>query len=491
MNRAEIQGKLDAFVRDSKQAMNRQPTKYDEAGRVIPDPFTAFSAEEIRGNDFVVDKDAVRRKFSMRLGGVLISLDEVRPGRAPIADIDRPENLVDRLQYARPADMDAAGLQRAALDETPWSDDYWPFYLGELGRRYADPNFPTSRDWAQNRRYVQEHPVQEILASGRQQAIDRLSPSEKYDLLVGDPAGALTAAMWEDGRRYYERYGQVETWMGICHGWAPAAYMLSRPRRAVTVKAADGRTDLRFYPSDIKALASLLWANAAPPTRFIGTRTDEKNPETDEVGRMVDPAVFDTNPGTWHMAAVNQIGVARRSFIIDATYDYEVWNQPVFGYEYAYFNPQSMRMVDSLAQATVMRAAFTNDRFRKYRTEGYASAAGVAMRVSYVVETEPRHAPTDDPSRDAVNSVDYIYDLELDARGRILGGEWYTNLHPDFLWTPPPGARARTPADRYATGRWIPPAPMPASWRAAARRVAPSRMPLAKIVERLIELAGA
>ncbi len=32
--------------------------------------------------------------------------------------------------------------------------------------------------------------------------------------------------------------------------------------------------------------------------------------------------------------------------------------------------------------------------------------------------------------------MDYHYDLELDSSGRIVGGEWYQNRHPDFVWMP-------------------------------------------------------
>ena len=208
-----------------------------------------------------------------------------------------------------------------------------------LGCRYADSGFPGSSDWLDNRNYIEANPAPRIVESGDQDAIRRLSPSEKYDLLVGDPDGTLTTAMWAQGRGFYERSGEVESWMGICHGWAPAAYMLPRPTRYVDALAADGRTKLRFYPSDIKALASLLWANAATLSRFIGSRANDKDPPMDANGRLLSARAFDTNPGTWHMSVVNQIGVARRSFVIDATYDYEVWNQPVYSYRYSYFNP--------------------------------------------------------------------------------------------------------------------------------------------------------
>ncbi|MFM7507787.1 MAG: 7TM diverse intracellular signaling domain-containing protein, partial [Rubrivivax sp.] len=44
----------------------------------------------------------------------------------------------------------AASLTEATLAESPWSDDYWAIYLGQLGKRYADPSFPRAHDWQKN-----------------------------------------------------------------------------------------------------------------------------------------------------------------------------------------------------------------------------------------------------------------------------------------------------------------------------------------------------
>jgi hypothetical protein len=175
---------------------------------------------------------------------------------------------------------------------------------------------------------------------------------------------------------------------------------------------------------------------------------------------------------------------------MDATYDYEVWNQPVAGYEYHYFNPQTMRFAAVAREATVARGDFTRDRFSKYRSPDYTAALGVAMRTRYIAETAPSHAETDDPGRDRVVLVDYFYDLELDDAGRILGGEWYVNRHPDFLWGPAPGLRAVTPGDAFATGAWAPGQPVPASWQSAAVRASADGLPLARIVEQLVALAS-
>jgi hypothetical protein len=148
-----------------------------------------------------------------------------------------------------------------------------------------------------------------------------------------------------------------------------------------------------------------------------------------------------------------------------------------------------MRYAGSLAAATVSRAAFTSDRFKKYRSSQTDSFVGIAMNVSYTVETSPSQSPSDSQSDDSVTTVKYLYDLELDAADRIIGGEWYRNAHPDFLWTPPKGSRAQTSWE--PGGTWQSGQPLPSSWRsAAASASANASAPLAAVVERLIAFSN-
>ncbi|HEX3480039.1 MAG TPA: hypothetical protein VHT91_33700 [Kofleriaceae bacterium] len=487
-----LQKELDAFDQDPAREMGRLPEKRDATGALVQRPFTAFSESDLDDGDFVLHRDTVRKSLSTVVDGIYISLEDSIPGRAVIEAGDRPENLVDILKYVDLGEMDKAGLRKVRLahESQPWSDDYWAIYLGCLGKRYADPKFPRSKNWLHNRDYIHQHPAARLVHEGGA-AIDRLSPAEKYDLLVGDGAGHLTAAMWAEGESYYNTTGKVESWMGLCDGWSPASYMLPRPTKPVTVLAADGATKIAFYPTDVKALASLLWARANTVTRFIGSRCSEKHPKTDANGRVLSDEAFDTNPGTWHLSVVNQLGVAGRSLVMDATYDYEVWNQPVDGYEYRYFNPQTMRLAHTLKDATVTRDDYTRDRFKNYRSRDAAAYVGVIMQVRYMVETKPKHHRSDGPSSDEVNTTIYKYDLELDAADRIIGGEWFTGkCHPDFLWTPAPDARAISPAEPMATGTWEPDQALPDSWRRAGMSAATQGMPLAKIVEALIRIAN-
>jgi hypothetical protein len=490
--KSEITASLKAFDADPKAEMGKIPPKRDAfTGALLPaEP--KFGADEIASGDFVAKKDAMRSRLCKTIGGARVCLNEMLPGRAPFKDDDQAAELVDNgddMIRSLKA-MDKKGLTQSALDETPWSDHYWALYQGEIAYRYADSDLVDNKGWKHYWNYSQSHDFMDIFKSGDKHGIDVLSPAEKYDLLVGDEGGHLTQANWDDGKSYYDADGKVEDWMGICNGWAPASYMVARPEHLIQVLAYDGETPLDFYPSDIKALASSLWAKGKIDSRFAGGRCNDKAPKTDDNGRILSQACFDTNPGTWHLAIVNQIGVSRRSFVIDATYDYEVWNQPVYSYEYSYFNPQTKEAVDSLKDATVAMDDFTKDKFSKYRSKDAAYVVGIAMDMSYVEERDPNHVRQDSPDRDKVKTVRYKYDLELDSDGEIIGGEWYSKAHPDFLWTPAEGDMPTTDGDSAIHGSWHGTTPMPETWRKAAIRNSKSTgAPLGRIVKILSGLA--
>jgi len=475
----DINAYLKSFQQNPVELMNQQPLKYDARTDQQVQAKTLFDAESIADKNYVTARDSYRQR--------VYRMEEISTTRAPIRPNDRAEDLVDEFMYSGVEILERNGLMSAELDVSPWSDDYWPIYKGILGNRYADPDFPADRDWKKNFNYVQARPASEVLSSGGATAIDRLSPSEKYDALIGDKNATLTRRMWSEGKYYYEASGVVESWMGICHGWAPAAYMLPRPSGTATVTLSNA-SKIKFYPSDIKSLASLLWARVRTPTRFIGGRCNDKEPDIDpNTGRVVSEKCFDTNPGAWHLSVANQVGASRRSFVMDATYDYEVWNQPIRGYAYRYFNPKLMRYANSLSEAKVQMSKFDNDRFHDYRNNAAVGVVGIAMRVAYIVETGPSHKTEDNDSYDKTQTVTYYYDLELDQVGKIIGGEWYTNKHPDFLWTAPPNTRALTSYDHLASGQWQRNQPLPDSWKYAARQSAQTDgAPLAAIVENLI-----
>lgn len=406
---------------------------------------------------------------------------------------DNGDSLVRSIEQ-----MDHTKLTNATLSDSPWSDTYWPIYAGVLGYRYSESGFPASSDWKANFDYVNKD--LENNGDGYKEktgtSLDDLSPSEKYDLLVGDANMTLTKKMWAEGQYYYDNSPnhEVESWMGICHGWAPAAFMFARPKGTIElVSAVDNQTKLRFYPSDIKGLASLLWAKVNTSNKFLGGRCDIKSDKikTDPAtGRILNPECFDTNPGAWHLSIVNQLGVAKRSFVMDATFDYQVWNQPILSYHYRYFNPTTQTAVSTLKEAMVDYSQFTNDKFKSYRSNKTKYVVGVSMDVVYIAETQPTHRKTDSADRDGKRTVNYMYDLEIDSVGNIIGGEWYDNAHPDFLWMPYKDETPMTPYDRpLADIKWDTNGAVPSNWGKAAQRASNNDTPLYNIVQTLVDLS--
>jgi hypothetical protein len=475
--RDSIEAELRAFDADTRAYMERVPPKTTNGAVDIP----AIGDASFKYDLINEEADRLERGRSRHAGPPRPSGPDADASR-PAELTDRAEDLVDRFEYARLDAIERAGLTASRLDAHPWSGTYWPIAKGVIAWRYADPKYPASYNWKKNSDY--------LVDPANACSVGQLSPAEKYDLLAGDTGNTLRAAMLKEGAQYYHSFGSVESWMGICHGWAPASYMSPRPTRVVKALAADGRTQIPFYPSDLKALESLLWANGRFENRFIGARCYHKQPATDENGRITDESCNGTNAGTWHLSVVNQIGASRRSFVMDANHDTEIWNQPVYGYRYAYFNPQTKKPASSLGEAAVAMRDFMADKFAKYRSDRAASVVGIAMELTYVSENSPSTDPTDSPETDAQVTVHYLYDLELDARGAIIGGEWYSTAHPGFLWTPVVGAEARSDGDELVDGGWDGSSALPASWLGPLKASARLGQPLAHVVGALEALSA-
>ena len=165
-------------------------------------------------------------------------------------------------------------------------------------------------------------------------------------------------------------------------------------------------------------------------------------------------------------------------------------------YRYTYFNPETGKSVQSLEKARVEMKNFTQDKFRKYRSKHAVAVVGIAMDIDYVVATQPTQKLRDSVEDDLTETVRYMYDLELDRSGKIIGGEWYTNKHPDFLWTPVSGTRALSGADQYIRMRgikdtWDGKGPVPASWRVAVPRSSQNAQPMAAILDVMTVLSRA
>jgi hypothetical protein len=469
----EIEHELELFHQNPKTFMNKKVKKFRPIQHT---KFKASHADKVQEH-----KHALRARHG-----------RAHPaGKEAPAYNDQARNLVDKFELEKLSDMESRHLMSAKLAETPWSDDYWAIYTGGAAKRYADSTIHYTDNWKKNVEQVKKAFTRPLNAA----ELDKLSPAEKYDLLIGvDRTQGLTAQQLDEGSGYAKPDGSgVETWMGHCHGWSPAAYNVSRPHKKIVVKSADGKLDIPFYQADLRALATILWADTNPTTKFIGGRCNTQKPAQDANGRITDPDCRDVNPATWHKAIVNQIGVAKRSTVMDVTFDYEVWNQPAYSYKYTYFNPQTKKHAATLAAATVAKG-FTGDKFAAHRAAAATHIVGIAMDAEWVVEVQPTHGPaTASPHDDLTSGARYLYTLELDKDGKIIGGEWMQNEHPDFLWTPPAGTHARASVENAtivaAESSWDAHGSIPASLKTQAAQAAKAGQPLGAIIEALAKKA--
>lgn len=477
---ADIGGEIEAFYANPRSIMNRPPLKaydssFDQAYSV-----SQFPSAMTESRDYIAEKIRVERACRRADGHAIYSEFDDRNDPIFFPDNEPPVQTLEQ--------MHALGLTEVHLEQEPWSGHYWPIAKGVLGARMFDQNFLDLTAWKDRLEYVQKNNFFSLYLNGNDKERAALAPSEKYDLVTANFEAGATVAMWLEGKPYFDRDGKVESWMGICHGWASASFMNSKPMRAVQVPAYDGKHKITFYPSEMKGLQSYLWSKAIINMRFLGQRCNAKNPEMDENGRYTDPICQDVNPGAWHIAVVNQLGVAKRSFVMDATVDYEVWNQPVFAYSYSYFNVQNSKVYGNPEAAMIPIREFERDLFKKYRSNKAKYIVGIAMRVGYTLENSAEQ--TTEPTEDNKKWVQYIYDLELDEAKNIIGGEWYTNFHPDFLWVPEQTTSPRNVFDSGLEPReWDGVSALPVSWQQNAKAAAKYGLLLSTIVEALVAKA--
>ena len=387
-------------------------------------------------------------------------------------------------------EMESKGLNLANTKVQPWGGSFWPLFQGQIGNTYQDKDYDTfvftlarNLDWKTNvkkykKRAETVHPKIYELS---EEELSKLAPSEKYDILLGDTSFDLTNRVWAyaekwgrekkwgflsaielpDGYRIPNANTLMALWEGICHGWAVAAGHSPRPEKTVTVTLPNGKK-MPFFPNDIKALISLMWANSTIQSNVIfeGNRCNKKYPDKDKYGRYIDvekdrddaeliPRCGDVHPAIFHVSLVNILGVEGRSFVVDKTAEAAIANQPVSGYELYYFNPRTGKE-GALKDAIISREDYgKKDPYEVSRNPESTHIVGVEVKLKYVDWEYPRKKETNYPIDDKISDFGFTYDLELNAEGKIVGGQWRvtkkgrlgifdTKTHqPDFFWVVP------------------------------------------------------
>ncbi|HXH75476.1 MAG TPA: hypothetical protein VNJ08_10955 [Bacteriovoracaceae bacterium] len=275
-----------------------------------------------------------------------------------------------------------------------WSGDYWAFRNGSINYRWNDPS---------KEGFNLNSPSREEAANMSLDQLARLSPSEKYDLFTGRYHYPLKAFVDEKGDP------GAESWEGICHGWAPSSLNHSEPTPKNMVNP-DGIV-IPFGSSDIKALLSYYYA------------FEFKVADTHQMGRRCERGGFwgwsndckqDLNAGAFHIVLANKIGIEGTGFMADLDRYKEVWNHPVYAYE---------------TVVTGTRKA------KRDSAPGTVSVVLVETSVHYVDEAPSTWDTVIGTEGQRVLTKEFEYDLDIDANGKIIGGEWHSRQRPDFLWT--------------------------------------------------------
>ncbi len=313
--------------------------------------------------------------------------------------------------------------QEGKLKVMPWSDDYWASINGGISYRWAVPG----EDEVSKIAYPLVDPNK---LSERDLFL--LSPSEKYDLFVGDTKFSLTnferkrtkALAMIKGTPEFDPTVDIKDWEGICHAWAPATLGYKNPR-PVYMTGKLGHL-IPFGASDIKALLSLNvdLSDKDTKTKFLGSRCNLdfqplikkfRNGEISEAElntKINTDECNDTNAGTFHIVLTNQIAKRNEGFIIDRTRDLEVWNQPVYGYK--------------------SQILGTQDGASPGAAPGTVKEVLVETTLLFIAEIHPTFSGRFNER--AIQSILYRYRLELNKVGEIIGGEWLSYERPDFIY---------------------------------------------------------
>ena len=131
----------------------------------------------------------------------------------------------------------------------------------------------------------------------------------------------------------------------------------------------------------------------------------------------------------------------------------------VKSYKLQYYNPQTNQSYVDPKHSAVPIEKFTRDRYAAYRSNRVASVVGVNVQLEYHIEALPMVTNKLDKSYEQSFTNGYRYDLELDAEGNIIGGEWHGESqrnHPDLLSFVGTNNINKSPYDRQIRGNTLP-----------------------------------
>ena len=312
----------------------------------------------------------------------------------------------------------------------PWSGDYWATAYGGVTNRWYNQQGNGNYGYKLlNESNAANFPT------------ENLSPTEKFDLFMGDFSWAMTKYERNrtgimkivKGSPEYKPGHKIPTWFGLCHNWAPATIMFDNPK-PITLKGKKGHT-IKFGSADIKALILMhmeyksdldrYYRRKPGKSYFLGGRCniDLKNLyeqyQKGEITKNEYEKGIDvleckgTNAGSFHIAMANLVGVKKQSFVLDVDRGSEVWNQAIYSYK---SQVAGNRKITDAAESQ----------------RGAIKAVRMQTQMTYIVETHKTWKR--ERNTKGFKTKDYVYELFLTSENKIVGGKWISWDRPDFLW---------------------------------------------------------
>lgn len=332
-------------------------------------------------------------KSVLLLLGLLMSYSSISAINEEWKGYSAPEIMSSNFTHA----VDALPLEGTMLGNHTrgWSGHYWPskeggvnirwYTLEKEGFKYASPT------------------KAEVLAMTLDQRAG-LAATEKYDLFLG----RYDYPLKEEAKGTANKH--AKDWAGICHGWAPASLHHEEPTAKVMTNP-DG-IQIPFGSADIKALLSYYYAfyHETESTHQVGLRCFFGG----WTGGTMRACDKDLNAGAFHIIIANKLGIQKKGFLMDVDRFNEVWNQPVVGFK--------TKILDSYLPPK-KKAAKTAVREMRVATELF-----------YTDESSPEWNVVYGTQNQIIAKRDLQYRIEIDAMGKIVGGEWESKERPDFFW---------------------------------------------------------
>lgn len=313
---------------------------------------------------------------------------------------------------------------------TVWADTYWPASEGSHNARWQGANVKSPLEKYDaafnNKPGCETQPG--VSGAGSKAAWDTYNncagPAAKWQTENYESIGLMHNGIDDDGDGNTDEYGSdgvdgVQGWWGSCHAWTPASQLIPEPQHAVTVNG------VRFDVGDIKALIQNVFDRTGAV--MLGGRCNAQEIDHTVTGSANDDC-SDVNPGAMHVVLANFLGLNQLPLVEDRTANYQVWNQPVVGYEVTKQDEVTAKQANECVGATGDTWTYNTSAAKLY---------DVRSTVSYVTESSASNTPHG--YKDNVSTDDYHYILEVSSAGKVIGGRYCKdgeNSHIDFLWSP-------------------------------------------------------